>query len=81
MEWQPIETAPKDRFHVLLFGDGPGFKQCSFVGYWYEHDGVWFSFDHKPAGQPTHWMPLPKAPNAPAQGPGGSSPGPAGAMG
>ena len=64
MEWQPIETAPKDRLHVLLFGDGPGFKQCSFVGYWYEHDGVWLGFDHKPAGQPTHWMPLPKPPNA-----------------
>lgn len=65
MEWQPIETAPaNDRKHILLFGDGSGFAECVFVGYWDDDAGKWFPFDGNGFVKPTHWMPLPEAPNA-----------------
>lgn len=47
-------------------------------------DGTWSATDNDQDAdyQPTHWMPLPVLPsNALVQGPGGSSPGPAGATG
>ena len=67
--WQPIETAPKDKF-VLLAGPS-GYttieivyatgRMCSdyHVGRWIDHandDLTDWGFE------PTHWMPLPKAP-------------------
>ena len=67
--WQPIETAPKDRFVLLagpsgyttietVFATG---RMCSdyHVGRWIDHandDLADWGFE------PTHWMPLPKAP-------------------
>jgi phage FluMu protein Com len=62
MEWQPIETAPKDGTEVLLcdarFEDAAVGAAMFIAGAWrcyYPHDGgiesVWPS--------PTHWMPLP----------------------
>ena len=67
--WQPIETAPKDKF-VLLAGPS-GYttieivyatgRMCSdyHVGRWIDHandDLTDWGFE------PTHWRPLPKAP-------------------
>lgn len=63
MEWQPIETAPKDG--------------ASFIGYdeFYGHIGVakkaaWdqfvFTDEQGDDCRITHWMPLPAAPTAPA---------------
>lgn len=67
--WQPIETAPKDKF-VLLAGPS-GYttikivhatgRMCSdyHAGRWIDHandDLMDWGFE------PTHWMPLPKAP-------------------
>ena len=61
-EWQPIETAPKDKSNVVLLR-----QQCGSVanGYFlaeaYAGNGAWiWPYIHK---TPTHWMPLPKAPN------------------
>ena len=67
--WQPIATAPKDRFVLLagpsgyttietVFATG---RMCSdyHVGRWIDHandDLTDWGFE------PTHWMPLPKAP-------------------
>lgn len=68
-QWQPIETAPKDKF-VLLCGPS-GYtttplvfttgRMCSdyHVGRWIDHandDLTDWGFE------PTHWMPLPAAP-------------------
>lgn len=64
MDWQPIDSAPKDGTRFLAFRDGimevVWFKRDWF----YEGDtGLgsdnWlYPKDH----QPTHWMPLPEPP-------------------
>ncbi len=61
MEWQPIETAPRyDGTRILITG-----------GVWEQPeivlaDGEWWRMRIKQGstGQPTHWMPLPPAPEA-----------------
>ena len=66
MNWQPIETAPKDGRTILLAGgflsDG---RPSVRTGYW--HDGkrlkAWFDTAlGRCAMKPTHWMPLPDPP-------------------
>jgi hypothetical protein len=65
MEWQPIETAPKDGTRVLVyvepFGSLIGSNTFNLFGRtsgdrWY-CDGVWLD-----GSVPTHWMPLPEPP-------------------
>lgn len=74
--WQPIETAPKDGTHILLYSAGASEdKQC--VGHFYKlhltrsqrQQGLtdWEGFLCVPDGtavrsEPTHWQPLPEAP-------------------
>ena len=57
--WQPIETAPKDGTQVLLYwpiwSDTPG------IGCWLKNEWVVEGALYSVEG-PTHWMPLPKAP-------------------
>lgn len=92
MNWQPIETAPKDGSMILL-GRGPiedcdaisvpGFWQegwddsiddmgcdSGFVDVHFQEFGGGRSFGaekyQRAPNQPTHWMPLPAAPGAPA---------------
>lgn len=67
MEWQSMETAPKDGTNVLLINR----RGNMATGLWQgsEHSEGWwirggslpsvFFNDHH---GPTHWMPLPKAP-------------------
>lgn len=59
--WQPIETAPKDGRHVLLYCDYYGIGRCA----WESWRSVWRSDDPNHGigfPQPTHWMPLPDYP-------------------
>ncbi len=71
MEWQPIETAPRDGSSVLLF-DG---ERVSYGG-WIDVEAQgceeseadlisegWWSVDLR-ENAPTHWMPLPDPPVA-----------------
>ena len=68
-EWLDISTAPKDGTWVLLFGDGPAFASCHFIGYYGIRSGY---SDDQPAWRqtgwrgeptrPTHWQPLPAPP-------------------
>ena len=73
--WLPIETAPKDGTEVLLwfpprevainghYGEVSDGDWESGYGNWMEWliaDELWFQED--PSDAPTHWMPLPKAP-------------------
>ena len=75
MEWQPSETAPKDRkmFVVQAFDVETGLSTPS-GGCRYTTDPwcVWYSngeFVRWPHPfPPTHWLPLPKAPNVELRG-------------
>jgi hypothetical protein len=67
--WQPIESAPKDGTHVLVYRELPPWRVMG-TGYWCEVAGVsgWICRGiSDPPGNlglsaPTHWMPLPPAP-------------------
>ncbi len=73
-KWQPIETAPKDGSEIMLFD--PKFQRFR-IGSWREDEflpdlgEMWLddSYDDFSTGlnscplEPTHWMPLPDAPN------------------
>jgi len=71
-QWQPIETAPRDGRTILCFWPGFDESQISaggaivgvarwmrpgagYIEHWC-HEGEWTPWD------PTHWMPLPEAP-------------------
>lgn len=68
MNWQPIETAPKDGAWILVvdYTDDESFG----VAYWFAGDGEykdagWYSTsccDDITMFYPTHWMPLPQPP-------------------
>lgn len=73
MEWQPIETAPKDESRILLIRIG--FQVC--IGYWLTKYSKWATTDPEDYPDvetweaeelgsryhPTHWMPLPEPPS------------------
>lgn len=69
VEWQPIETAPKDGTEVFLWILEELYTKCRFhvaKDRWetWELDGLdsmsWVRLEHYE--KPTHWMPLPKPP-------------------
>lgn len=57
MQWQPIDTAPRDGTMVLLAGGlaAPSDWRIK-VGYWASEDGAWYIFGG--LWRPTRWMPL-----------------------
>ena len=66
--WQPIDTAPKDGTHILLYRSN---EHCSISeAFWrqdvfkiaYEWGGHGWSYPKE--DQPTHWMPMPSSPTA-----------------
>lgn len=72
MTWMPIETAPKDGTHIMVWE--PTFKSIEFSWWgndynvkdylgWLCGDGDDWStgFYHTPI-TPTHWMPMPNPP-------------------
>ena len=63
MEWQPIETAPKDGTAILL--SIPGNKNpCAHVGFFHHDTDQWREriLGANFVNYPSHWMPLPKPP-------------------
>lgn len=66
MEWQPIDTAPNDGTHVLVYDGWP-------ISAWWDDEErgyggqCWRSSSTHEWLTPTHWMPLP---NPPALGEG-----------
>ena len=67
MDWQPIETAPKDGTKVLVWSNSNVWNEPD-VAYWGRSNPL-----NQPAwagghcrvshiDQPTHWMPLPPPP-------------------
>jgi len=78
MEWQPIETAPRDGTLVLLYGPCEWDKYVTkdspkiiIVGFYDEYDYsedspfAWLSYTSNPYQDrilATHWLPLPNPP-------------------
>jgi hypothetical protein len=68
MKWQKIKTVPTDGTIVLLCarkemltGNKP--QGCA-LGFWKNYKGTWHGSAHPSSFKPTHWMPLPAAPDA-----------------
>lgn len=69
MDWQPIETAPRDGTYLCLYA--PTRKEPFQCGCWIwetddnddPSDGTWWLGDGREDDQPTHWMPLPPPPH------------------
>lgn len=66
--WHPIETAPKDGTHVLLYRRNP--RAASYDEAWWrldtfvnEYEWGGASWSYPTLDQPTHWMPLPPPPD------------------
>jgi hypothetical protein len=60
-DWQPIETAPKDGTHILIYD---AYGECSVV-YWFTYDNgndCGWTYDGGDRFDPSHWMPLPDPP-------------------
>ena len=60
MEWQPIETAPKDGTRVLLARRD--WLESMALGFWSDDLGEWKSVIGASFLGATHWAPLPEPP-------------------
>ena len=59
MNWQPIETAPKDTMKTVLLHTPEGEQ----LGWWCERLERHLTCEGKELwSDPTHWMPLPEPP-------------------
>jgi hypothetical protein len=67
MEWQPIETAPKDETDILLAAWEDDGSYWNATGSWFFDCFAFFNCigpdPVKLCFEPTHWMPLPLPPN------------------
>lgn len=77
MNWQPIETAPKDGTDIIVMYMHIE-TQIVHAAFWLDGEGVdavdvgWWSYKYSEVGRvhltewmaPTHWMPLPEPPSA-----------------
>ena len=63
MEWQPIETAPKDGTRIIVCRKSTN-KYIPMVGEdrWGEFGGAHCWARSNSETEPTHWMPLPQPP-------------------
>jgi hypothetical protein len=63
-DWQPIETAPKDRSSFIGYWQRQGRSDCEVKTWWCDIDERWESpFETASSdSEPTHWMPRPAPP-------------------
>ena len=68
MEWQPIETAPKDGAWVFLYWPTMSISAYPAVGHSHGDEYGWETVN-RDYGEvyPTHWIPLPEPPAALSQ--------------
>jgi hypothetical protein len=66
MEWQPIETAPKDGRLILARNATGDDWSGTFVAYWSTVKNDWMYSIERVAPELTHWMPLPEPPKTSA---------------
>jgi hypothetical protein len=58
MKWQPIDTAPSGEWVIVYYDDPMGVSIAEYA----KNLEVWQDWDGDLYGTPTHWMPLPEAP-------------------
>lgn len=70
MDWQPIETAPKDGTVVMLYWPTISINAYPAVGFNHDDDYGWAWSQWMDYGEifPTHWMPLPAPPGKENEG-------------
>jgi len=66
MQWQPIETAPRDGTEILSHGGILYWRNDACGGGWYTITGINYP-GRCVAWEVTHWMPLPKPPEPAAE--------------
>lgn len=63
MEWQTIDTAPKDVFIITMFLNEYGEVNNIQKGQYFSDIDQWvLAYGNSRTPNPTHWMPLPPAP-------------------
>lgn len=67
VEWQPIETAPKDGTLILIYAMSRNERECRFIDTaFFTDEKTWDGLDMWFCGTSshpaTHWMPLPEPP-------------------
>lgn len=64
MDWQPIETAPKDETNILCFipYEDPSHNLIYVLRYSYLGKWVSGAYPYEGTANPSHWMPLPEPP-------------------
>jgi hypothetical protein len=62
MNWQPIETAPKDGTWVLVYENGwePDHGDIDIAHF--RDSKSWMTYEDLRMDLPSHWMPLPESP-------------------
>ena len=67
IDWQPIETAPKDGEVVMLYWPTMSITAYPATGFNHGDEYGWTLNSWRDYGEvyPTHWMPLPPAPIPP----------------
>ena len=58
--WQPIETAPKDGTHILIYR--AAWANSIAVCYWSRDNDEWQTGLYSPFNGAIYWMPLPEPP-------------------
>lgn len=62
MNWQPIESAPKDGTKILLLLKDSDVPHSGYYKIRYSWRIAWDDYDLSDNDGPTHWMPLPEPP-------------------
>ena len=64
MEWQPIESAPKDGTIVMIYWPTMSIHQYPTCAFNHGDEYGWELVSNRDYGEvfPTHWMPLPEPP-------------------
>ena len=65
LQWQPIETAPKDGRMVLIRTESGDEWTGTFAAYWSASRQAFFYSQDRSVPNATHWMPLPPPPETP----------------
>ena len=64
-EWQPMETAPRDGTHVLVYSESHGIQKSHYDDFfkrWMIYQTAEYDNEFGELEGVTHWQPLPEPP-------------------